>query len=531
MSTLTSAETAVAEAAVRARRERRWFAAGATLVIVGAALHWPDFVSMAGDHYQMVGVTPSPWMWLGMTLIVAGLVTATIGFMPAARSSPPAAGLRSYTMDNRGLSGADVRLVGVLMFALVIDVMKPATIGFVIPGARAEYHLSTLQIALWPLVALTGTMLGSLFWGLLADRIGRRPSTLLAALLFVATSICGAMPSFTLNLFMCLLMGLSAGGMLPLTFALLTEFMPRRHRSWLTVFMGSVGSAGGYLAASLAAALLAPAFSWRVLWLIGMPTGLLICLLSRYIPESPRFLLQMGRIEEAAEVERRYGVRLVAERAETTAPAHHPHHAASLGTLLRPPHGVRTAALVVYGVGWGMTNFGFLTWLPSLLVSGAGSAGLASGLIARSAVIALPGAALMGLMYGLWRTRASLLLFALGISASVFAVALLIEQGSPGWLMASFLMVLLTTINGSSAALSSYSTELYPTAVRGTGAGVTAAAMKLGGIIGPQILAFAIALQVGPLTPSVLLSVLVLVGGVLLWRNGVETRGRRLEGN
>ncbi len=63
-------------------------------------------------------------------------------------------------------------------------------------------------------------------WGALADIYGRRASILLAAVMFVGTSICGAMPSFAWNLFMCFMMGLAAGGMLPVANALLAEIMP-----------------------------------------------------------------------------------------------------------------------------------------------------------------------------------------------------------------------------------------------------------------------------------------------------------------
>ena len=57
---------------------------------------------------------------------------------------------------------------------------------------------------------------------------GRRASILLSAVMFVGTSLCGAMPSFWWNVGMCFLMGAAAGGMLPVTYALLAETMPSR---------------------------------------------------------------------------------------------------------------------------------------------------------------------------------------------------------------------------------------------------------------------------------------------------------------
>ena len=177
--------------------------------------------------------------------------------------------------------------------------MKAATLGFVTPGMRTEYGLGPAAIAVLPFVALTGTTVGSFIWGALADIYGRRASILLAAVLFVGTSICGAMPSFSWNVFMCFMMGLAAGGMLPVANALLAEIMPTKHRGWCLVLIGGIGTIGGYFATSELSALLQPFFGWRIMWLIGFPTGLILIALSPLLPESARFLLEMGRVEEA----------------------------------------------------------------------------------------------------------------------------------------------------------------------------------------------------------------------------------------
>ena len=80
----------------------------------------------------------------------------------------------------------------VLILGLVIDVMKPATLGFVL-GMSAEYQISKSTVAWFPFTALVGTTIGSFVWGWLADKYGRRVSILLSTILFVSTSICGAL--------------------------------------------------------------------------------------------------------------------------------------------------------------------------------------------------------------------------------------------------------------------------------------------------------------------------------------------------
>ena len=78
--------------------------------------------------------------------------------------------------------------------------------------------------------------------------------------------------------------------------ALLAEIMPTKHRGWCLVLLGGIGTIGGYYATSELSAVLQPHFGWRIMWLIGFPTGLILIGLSPLFPESARFLLEKGRV-------------------------------------------------------------------------------------------------------------------------------------------------------------------------------------------------------------------------------------------
>jgi MFS family permease len=101
--------------------------------------------------------------------------------------------------------------------------------------------------------------------------------------------------------------------MLPVANALLAEIMPTRHRGWCLVLIGGIGTVGGYFATSAASALLQPFFGWPIMWLIGFPTGLILIALSPFLPESVRFLLEMGRVDEARQMLARYGAVLATD--------------------------------------------------------------------------------------------------------------------------------------------------------------------------------------------------------------------------
>ena len=223
---------------------------GCLLISLGVLSHIPMFIHASSMNYQMVGMSMDMTMMIGMALIPFGLALACYGLMPrlaTLRLNNSAEILNFHIADNSPLTSAHLKLVLALLVAVIVDVMKPATLGFVMPGMTLEYQITNEAAGSLAFVALTGTAIGSILWGKMADMLGRRAAILLSALMFIGTAICGAMPSFEWNLAMCFLMGLSAGGLLPITFTLMAEMIPARHRGWLLVALGGIGTSAGVL--------------------------------------------------------------------------------------------------------------------------------------------------------------------------------------------------------------------------------------------------------------------------------------------
>ncbi|HEX8445694.1 MAG TPA: MFS transporter [Sphingomonas sp.] len=442
------------------RRRGAVFALGCLLLTAGVWLHLAMFLPELAAGRRLMAMAFDGAMRAGMALIAVGtLLAAGSLWQPAGTAA-----VDVRVVPPLRLTARHWTLIAVLVAVLVIDTMKPATLGFVVPGMVAEYGLPRATIAWLPFAALTGTAVGSLLWGWFADHQGRRAAILLSTLLFVGTSVCGAMPTLGWNIAMCFVMGASAGGLLPVAYALLTELLPIRRRGFFLVLVGGLGSAGGFFAASGLASVLEPIFGWRMLWLIGLPTGLFVLACSFRLPESPYHLIAQGRTAAARASLARYGGALTVEAAA-------PDRGRRDGGFGR--HAL--PILVATGLIWGLVNFGFLLWLPAMLAASGLAVGASGQLLASAAFVAfltiLPATILYERIGGARAVMAAMALTLAGLL--LVAVA--------GWVAGGALLVLVG-VNAAIAMLLPFAAESSTAAMRGRATGLVAGASKAGGI-------------------------------------------------
>ena len=199
--------------------------------------------------------------------------------------------------------------------------------------------------------------------------------------------------------------------------------------------------------------------------------------------------------------------------------------------LARPPFAAHTFTVVAYGVSWGLVNWGFLTFLPTILRDRGLSAGATSRLLFLSALISVPGTLLVAWLYGMWSSRKSMIAFAIVQTLALVLFAVL-DPGAggrnAGYLMPLIVLLMLAS-GGVISMLSPYTAEVYPTRLRGTGSGIAAGSSKAGGIIAPPIAAWIIGAAPGFATLGTVLAVPVALSALVLMVTGVETRDRGLE--
>ncbi|WP_405783309.1 MFS transporter [Streptomyces sp. NBC_00859] len=463
------------------------FWTGVALICAGVAEHLWMFIDAAPMHFDMSTMGMSPLMWAAMILIAVGVVAAGLALVRPAGTGhtvdlPPA----PLTTAKRR------RLVAVLSFALMVDQMKPATLAFVSPGMRDEFHLSASQVAWLPTVALTGTVVGSLVWGRAADRIGRRATILIASLLFLGTTVCGAMPSFSGNLIMCAMMGMAAGGMLPVVYALMTESLPPGRRAAIMVLQAGLTTTGGYMAASGLAALLVPLAGWRMLWFAQLPLVLMLIALNRWIPESAAFTAGMTRPERV--------------------PA---------SALFQRPHMARTLVVSAYALAWGLVYWGFIIFLPGLLAASGNHGMSAATLLFISSLLSIPTCAAAAWLYTRWSAKGTMVVYGALTVTALLALAGIGTNGSRPLILTA-VMLLFAGSAGVIALLGPYTAEVYPTAIRGTAGGWAAAVGKSGGAFGPPLIALLLSGPGGMRTAAVFVAIPMAVAATAVAARGTN---------
>jgi putative MFS transporter len=146
-----------------------------------------------------------------------------------------------------------------------------------------------------------GAIIGAYFWGWLADKIGRRKVFMATVLMFsIATGALALTPErgWIYLSFFRFFVGFGVGGLYVVDLPLVQEFVPSRMRGKIGGIVTAAIPIGTGLGAVLGA-YLGPVFGWRGMFAVGLLPALLTLVVRAWVPESPRWLIRMGRHEEA----------------------------------------------------------------------------------------------------------------------------------------------------------------------------------------------------------------------------------------
>jgi putative MFS transporter len=422
-------------------------------------------------------------------------------------AAPAQPTIQSYLdrFDRARLGGFHLRLLFIAGLSWMWAALGVSIVGYILPVLRTEWGLSSGQEGLVASFGLLGMMIGAIGAGSLADRIGRRATMALIMLwLGVFSALASFSPSYPVLLGLRLLTGLGLGAVLPVASTLVSEYSPTRYRGGLLVVLNAFWGLGGGLAA-LTGYIFVAQYGWRPALLFTSISIVSAPLVWWLLPESMRFLAGHGRTAEALAIARRIAVtpdERAPQAAPTTAPGQtsQPPQPGNTGLFSRAYLG-RTASLWLVWFALNFTFQGVYVWLPTLLISG-GSTMAQSYLL--SLVISLgqvPGNLLAALLADRTSRRLSM-----GVTMVLWGLAVILFgfSASPaGVLLWGFL---LSMGNGAAWGLAyPFTTELYPTRMRGAATGWATGFGRIGGIVAPLVVGALIAARAGnPLIFSLL---------------------------
>ena len=416
----------------------------------------------------------------------------------------------------------------------LFDAWDIALNGFLTPLVGLEFGLSDSARGYVATANLIGMALGAVVWGSIADRLGRKKAFSITLMIFALFSVLGAFsPNYEVFLAFRFIAGFGLGGCIPVDYAIVGEFSPKRIRGKVLTALDLFWPIGATFAGLSAWALLNVDHNWRIMLAIMVLPALLTFWVRRGIPESPIYLARMGREEEAREVIDQ----LVAETGATPEPY-----------VITPPAVEEKVSGVAAGVQqlrmiWGrmpmitltawmlfvsimVVYYAALSWLPTLLSDAGASFTVAFLGSTIMSAIGILGCALSAVLVDITGRK-----WLLGVSASLGSIALVgigytIEM--PGIALVA-IGIFGFVIQMAIPVLYAYIAEIYPTEIRASGFAWSSSASRVATGIAPIAFSAVMFPTLGLVNTFLILMVAVFIAVGMMIKFGPETKGMELD--
>lgn len=412
---------------------------------------------------------------------------------------------RSERLDGLPFTRAHGKLLVGSGVGWALDAMDVGLMSFVVTALAVQWQLGKDQTSWLLSIGFVGMAIGASVGGLLADRIGRRQVFALTLLVYgLATGASALAQSVAVLMALRFVVGLGLGAELPVASTLVSEYSPRAIRGRMVVVLEAFWAVGWIMAALIGFKVIPTSDDgWRWALLVGIVPTLYAVVVRLGLPESVRFLERAGRYDDAERAVRVFersagheppvdpSAAEVATRRSQEARAARPS-----GQLWSVGYRRRTAALWTVWFMVNLSYYGAFSWLPSLLHAQGHTLVKSFEYTLYITLAQLPGYAVAAYLIEKVGRRGTLAGFLVGSAVAAFAFGS--AQHDAAVLGAGLALSFFNL--GAWGALYAVSPEIYPTSIRGRGAGSAAAFGRLASIIAPLSVPFLLGWGGQPLT-------------------------------
>ena len=425
-----------------------------------------------------------------------------------------------------------LRLGAIVGTGWFFDGFDALAIAYALPVLIPLWHLSPQQIGMLISMGYVGQLIGSIFFGWLAERIGRVPCVLYTLVIYSAMSlVCAFAWDYQSMMWMRTIQGLGLGGEIPILASYIGEFAKSTHRGryglgyqlWFSI---------GFFVCAAAALWIVPNYGWQWLFIIGAAPAVLVIPMRALLPESPRWLATRGRAEEGNRILARIEDEISAggKRPLPPLPTTMVRIKPAVGRvsdLLRGLYRRRTLAVWTMWFCTYIIVYGLNTWMPSILRTvyhASLSQSIAYGFIGSGLGLCFATAGIF--LIDIFGRKP---LFTGGLLCSAIPLFVLFFNPGLGTYAVMALAMLASAFNTILAlGLSTYNAELYPTELRAVGTGIGNAWVRFASVLGPFFIGWAIP-TLGLAAVFGVFALFGIAGGLTAFLFAPETKGRVLE--
>jgi len=409
--------------------------------------------------------------------------------------------------DEAELNSFHYKLIGWVILILVLDGYDIAITGAALPAIMADLKIDSTQAGFLASASLVGMMFGTVLFGILADKFGRRWTLVIAVALFsLLTASAGLTRDPIVFAILRFFAGLGLGGVLPILVALGIEYMPVKVRARLVALTSCGYAVGGVLAAILGKGLI-DTYGWQRVFIAAGAPVVLIPFILKYIPESLPLLVKQNRDAELREMVRKIAPNYPLQAQEQfLVPQEDEVEAAPASKVFQDGRAFSTVMFWVANFSGLFMLYALNTWLTKLMATLGYSLGSALTFLIAYNIGAMVGAVGGGWLHPKW------VLFSFCVMAAVSLVVM--GYGvAPGLLSLIVCAVGAFTL-GTQILTNAYGGMFYPTAIRSTAVGFNYGAGRIGGILAPVLIGWLVGLNLAPQQNFVAIAVVGVIGAI-----------------